>query len=513
MSAALIRAAIEAAEEYEELDSKLSKLPRNDLGNAKRLIQRFGGQLIHVQNLGWHWWTGKYWSREDGDREVQRCAHATARALRAELRAIIDLGPRSPDRDGVEELETAAQFGDRCETFARWVRSSGDVQRLAGMIKTAIPDLHIARHRLDADPFLFNLENGTLMLRDETAGGVGLKPHDPGDYITRLAPVKYDREAQCRKFLDYLAKFLPDAKPAAGEPAIQPFDQRRAFVQRAAGYSLTGDIGEQCAFLCYGEGANGKSTLMLVFRGVMGGYASGMPVETILEASNNDAGKARPDLAELPGTRCAITSEPPLGSRLNSNFIKGSTGGEPIKARGLHKDYFEFNPRFKMWISFNELPPVRAQDHGMWRRLVLLEFGVTIPKDEQIKHYERVLLEEASGILNWMLDGFRVWRERGLCVPALMEADATEYRELFDPISGFLKDCTEQKSGAKTPASDMRASYVFYCKKTDAEPVHSNSFGRALKARKIKRMRSNGVYYLDISIKQEWVQQPRMETG
>jgi len=508
VTAALVRALFEAAEAWNPLDRELGGFPRNDLGNARRLIKRFGDRLLYVQEFGWFWWCGTHWSLEHGFREVQRCAHETVRLLRAELRWMIDEGPR--------EDETKVQFGERCEKFAGWCRSSGDRSRINGMIEVAAPDLTVPRERLDADPFLFNVRNGTLVLRRKPPEGedmVVLKPHDPKDLITMCAGVTYDPEATCPRFQAFLQRFLPDRKTDADNRHIEPFDEIRAFVQRAIGYTLTGDIGEQCLFLLHGGGANGKSTLMGVLRGVLDQYASSIPIEVLLAQDKFRTGsEAQPEIARLPGKRVAISSEPEPGSRLSAKSIKKFTGGEPIPTRQLNKPVFEFVPAFKLWVSFNDLPPVRAQDHGMWRRIYLIEFAVRIDKSEVVPNYERILLEEASGILNWALDGFRIWAERGLAVPPIVLRYTEEYRQEFDRLAGFVDDVLIKQDGGRISGSEMRHAYEAWCKANGDEAMSPQALGHELRKRGIHKLRSNGVYYAGYAVAEQWKKQGELKT-
>ena len=242
------------------------------------------------------------------------------------------------------------------------------------MLESAATYLEVGADDLDADPFLLNVDNGTLDLTEYK--NIKLRKHNPKDLITRVSPVKYNSKAECKTWRTFLNLVVPDA-------TVQ------VFLQRLAGYCLTGSIGEQVVTLLYGTGANGKTTFTNALEFVLGDYGGVIPFASLIHDDRKRGG----EVAE--------------------GLLKWVTGGPKIKARRLRQDFFEYMPQFKLLLSFNNKPQVRGQDEGIWRRLLLVPFEVTIPKEARDPEFSKKLEAEGSGILNWMLDGYRLWRETG----------------------------------------------------------------------------------------------------
>lgn len=490
-------------------DLLLSRQPRNDIGNARRLIRRFGRDLIYVKDLGWHIWAGTHWDQDHGEREAQQRAHQVARLILDEARAAEMDGPRK-DESGAE-IETPKEFLDRVKKLASWSNASGNMRHIRGMLEAAEPDLARDRRDLDADPLLFNLRNGTLVLKPD--GTVDLRQHDRKDLLTRMAPVDFDPKAACPKFVEWLRFILPDPQDLEEDGEHRAEGEIRGLLKRFFGYCLTGSTALQVAPLFCGTGANGKSTLVNVLRGLFGPYAQTLPVETLLENDRKGGADASPDIARLPSTRLALASEPEKKSRLSTAKLKQFTGGEPIVARGLYADFFEFQPAFKMILSFNDRPSVPAQDDGTWRRLLLIMFEQKIPKEQRKERFELELLTEASGILNWLVEGYADWRREGLRVPEGVRAATEDYRNDNDPLGQFLKECIKPVAEMVPPkpgqppqerAASLYAAYELWCEDAAADPVTKRVFGLRLRDKGFAKSHSNGSVYLNLQLLDEW---------
>ena len=275
-----------------------------DLGNARRLVHQFGEHLRYVPAWNaWLVWTGTHWSRDETG-QVERFAKAVPAALYLEA--------------GYETDEP------RRRELARHATASESVRAIRGMVLLAQsePGISIPPNALDTDPWLLNVENGTLDLRTGT-----LRPHDRAQLLTKMVPVPYDPQATCPLFDAFLRRIFDD------RPGLIDF------VQRAVGYSLTGDTRAQVLFLCWGTGANGKTTLMQALAGVFADYAATLAAETLL-AKRHDAGLVLNDLASLQGIRFAIAVESDMGRRLSEALVKQLTGGEAIKVKKLYADLY-----------------------------------------------------------------------------------------------------------------------------------------------------------------------------
>jgi putative DNA primase/helicase len=228
-------------------------------------------------------------------------------------------------------------------------------------------------------------------------------------------------------------------------------------MQRAVGYTLTGQTSEESLFLLYGLGANGKSTLLTVLRKVMGDYATVTPFSTFVE-KKNDTGIPN-DLAALKGARLVMASETKRSAPLAEAIIKQVTGRDPITARFLFGEYFTFVPEFKLWIATNHKPRIIGTDNGIWRRVKLIPFDVQIPDAEQDHHLDKKLEAELSGILNWALEGLRDWAANGLGVPPSVKEATEEFRANEDVLGHFIgAECVVGEK-AKVKSSELYGKY------------------------------------------------------
>ena len=214
-------------------------------------------------------------------------------------------------------------------------------------------------------------------------------------------------------------------------------DELINFLQRSVGYSLSGSTSEQVLFILVGTGANGKSTFLRAMMHLMGDYGTTLPMQTLMEQPFG--GGQTNDLASLLGKRFVTASEGEASQKLAESKIKWMTGGDRIKCRHLYKDFFEFDPQFKLWLATNNLPAVSGSDDAVWRRMMVVEFPISIPPEQQDKDLLGKLIAELPGILNWSLKGYRQWKEMGLCPPAQVLKATTSYRDENDVVQQWLK--------------------------------------------------------------------------
>ncbi|MBN9568719.1 MAG: hypothetical protein J0H79_14055 [Alphaproteobacteria bacterium] len=470
-------------DEGDDLDCVLAFKPLNDFGNATRLIQRFGEDLMHVENIGWFAWDGARWDRERGQAEAVKRCHQVAQAIVREARAL--------------EESRGKDYAERVNKLFGWAVQSGNTAKAHGMLAAAQPYLAQPVDSLDSDPFLLAAPNGTIELDLHCA----LRESSREDRITRVLGVKYNTRAECPRWLQFLEQIMPDR-------------EMRDFLQRICGYSLTGSAREQAFFIFYGTGNNGKSTLMSMLRRVMDSYAMNSPVSTFLAKRDGAGGaEASPDLARLPGARLVSAAEPPEGARLDEAKVKEMASGEPMTVRHLNQGFFEFRPVFKAIISTNHRPVIRGTDRGIWRRIRLVPFTVSIPEEQIDRNLEAKLIEEEEGILQWMLSGAEEWFAGGLRPPASAIAAVEAYRADEDPVGEFLKArcelCPETINPAtgrpfEVSAKRLREVYLEWCKEEGLDPLAGKTFGSKLTGRGIERRKSHGnTVYVGVHINQD----------
>jgi putative DNA primase/helicase len=270
------------------------------------------------------------------------------------------------------------------------------------------------------------------------------------------------------------------------------------YLQRCAGYSLTGDTSEHALFLLYGTGANGKSTFLEVLRFVLGDYAQSADFQSLMVSQGQSV---RNDLAKLNGARFVTATESEDGKRMAENVVKQLTGGDTITTRFLYQDYFEFEPQFKLWLGTNHKPVIRGQDVGIWRRIRLIPFTVSIPLDQQDHDLKRKLKLEAPGILNWAIEGLGQWRAKGLQEPAAVSDATKEYQANQDVIGHFLDTRCVEEDGVKSSARSLYTAYKEWTQETNEWTMSERRFSTALTERGLKKVRHGaGIMWEGIAI-------------
>lgn len=500
----IVGAASEADGEGGTRDERLAKKLCNDTGNAERFRARYGSDYFTVPEIGWFAWVKTHWSARDGDRLSAIACQKVAAKIFDEALAIEAL----PDADP----KASARLRE-------WGVDSGNRARLNAMREVAAP--HLAKHveELDSDPLLFNVQNGTLELGerdDDGAVPIRLRRHARRDLITRIAPVGFDPEAGCKQFLGFIEWALPDAEV-------------RRWVQKLFGYSLTGLASEKMLALFWGDGDNGKTVLTKLMCWLAGDYGGTIDFASLLsDGARRGGGDATPDLAKLTGKRAVFAGEPRKGAKLDDGKVKQITGGEPLNVRFLNREFFDLVVCFKLILSFNHKPRIDDESRGMWSRIRLVPFTSTIGDDDKDETLLDKLKAEGPGVLNWALDGYRMWREEGLKPPEAMILATGEYRAESDWFGEFLSAATvcdpawaalqprEKERNAllwppdwRLPASDLYDCYRGYAAAMERKPFSQTKFGLELNARGFLRAKDGIVYRVGL----RWSGQADWEWG
>lgn len=416
-----------------------------DVGNAERLVDVHGRDLRWVQRWKtWLVWDGRRW-RRDETLELERRAKGVVREMFTEAAKL-----PSDERKPYVQHAVQSEGMSRLDAMTRLARSV-----------TGVPILHDA---LDQTPMLLTVRNGTVDLRTGD-----LRPHDRGHLGTKLADIAYDPAAQCPTWLATLNVIF------SGDAALL------GYFQRAVGYSLTGDTREQVLHLCYGSGANGKSTVLDVMADLAGEYGCAADFSTFLEQGNSSG--PRNDVARLAGARLVRSSEVGEGKKLNEGLIKSLTGGDVVSARFLYSEDFEFKPQFKLWLAANHKPVIRGNDHAIWRRVRLIPFEVTIPPEQRDGQLPDKLRAELPGILAWAVAGCLEWLAEGLRPPDRVMAATEEYRTESDSLGAFLAEECEAGQYHEVRAGDLYAAYKRWAKENGEWEMSNQAFGRRITER------------------------------
>jgi putative DNA primase/helicase len=273
------------------------------------------------------------------------------------------------------------------------------------------------------------VENGTMDLKTGE-----LREHRQEDMITKIARVTYDKSADCPIWKTFLMEIMN-----YNAELIR-------FIQTAADWTVTGDTSEQSMFILFGTGANGKSTFLNTIMNLLGDYAIAIPTETFMKKNGDQITN---DIARLRGTRFVTTTEAEQGQRLSEPLIKQITGNDRMTARFLYGEFFNFVPAFKIFMATNHKPVIKGTDHGIWRRIKLIPFTTRIPEEKQDKRLEERLRGEASGILNWLLEGAKRWTMERLRTPQIITSATDEYRKEMNVIGELYPETVRTGGGSK----------------------------------------------------------------
>jgi P4 family phage/plasmid primase-like protien len=413
-----------------------------DLGNAERFAARHGEGVRYCYPWRkWLVWTGARWRRDDAGR-VHQLAKETVRAIYREA--------------------SDAKDEDRRKALAKHASASESETRIRAMVELSKSERPISPDELDADPWLLNTKNGTIDLRTGE-----LREHRREDLITKLAPVEYDPDAAAPALEAFLERVLPG-------------EELRGFVQRAAGYSATGDTSEQCMFIHHGPGANGKSTFQEAVSAALGDYAMRTPTETLLVKR---AGGVPNDVARLKGARFVTASETEEGRRLAESLVKDLTGQDTISARFMWAEWFDFKPTHALHLSTNHKPEIRGTDAAIWRRIRLIPWAVTIPAAEQDKKLSEKLRGELPGVLAWIVRGCTEWLREGLKAPEEVRQATRAYRAEMDVLAAFLADCCQRGEDEEAFAGELWGAWKRWCEETGERVGTQKRFGGQLAER------------------------------
>lgn len=415
----------------------------------------------------WRSWHGSIWVRDDMEAVKLEFADTLAGAYRdliAEYTKQIAKQPsEDPKNDPRRHLRTMANDRVKNLNRKRWL---ADAMSFA----QSMPKLAVRASDFDRNPHLLALENGVLDFH-----ACEFREAHPSDMVTHRAGVKFDPNADCPKFREFMNRMLVDPEVVS-------------FVMRSVAYSMTGLVDADVLFFLYGKGANGKSTFMMVFKLLLGDLMTTIDVETLLARradANIDYKKST-----LEGRRAVMTDEIPENRKLGESMVKALIGGDEIVARRPYERPYTFDPTHKLWMVGNHKPVIEGTDTGIWRRICLIPWTQTIPTKERRPRAEVIadFRQELPGILNWVLAGWQELREMGGLNPPAAVIEATEdYRTEQDQLGAFLAERTSSAAAtAAVHATDLLSAYLAWCEDNGERPLYKST--RAL----MPRMRERG---------------------
>lgn len=400
--------------------------------------------------------------------EVQRRMTAEYREMAREMLSLVN-----GQRAALTHEEKSAL------DFSQTIESSQFKSGWKSEIKTH-GDIHMTIQAFDSQHWLLTVKNGVIDLRTGE-----LLPFSRNYYSSKKSNIQYDPYARCPRWEQFL-----------GEIFEENVDLIK-YIQRAIGYSLTGETSEQCLFLCHGAGANGKSVMLDILIQLLGEFAADTPMSTFSVKNQPQVGN---DLAMLRGTRLVVASETNQGTRLDEALVKKATGQDLITARRLYQDFFSYMPTFKLWLAMNHKPTIRGIDNGIWRRIRMIPFNVVFHEDRQDRKLKSKLLTELPGILNWAIEGCRDWQQNGMQTPTIVQEATAEYREEQDVLGLFIQEKC-MVGDYEIPASMLYSAYKAWADEGGEFTLSQTLFGRQLTERGFPSTRtSRGKMRIGISL-------------
>ena len=434
-----------------------------DVGNAELLVEHFGNELLYCPEMkSWYVWDGKRWVPDNGS--VYQYAERVAEIWEKEAMGRAD-----------KEKKNLLKFASYCNSL----------NGLKSMIQIAQTDeeVQIGSAWFDRNPMLLNVDNGMIDLNT-----MGYMDFNTKEYITHKGDVTFVKGKRNHKWEEFLRDILPDA------------DVRR-FVQAAIGYSVTGLTGEDKVFILLGDGCNGKSTFTSTIVNLLGTYASQASSDLLIHKRYSGP---RNDMFVLMGKRFVAATETGESCQLNENIVKQMTSGERVSVNPKYKSQIEFTPTWKTWLSTNHEPTIIGTDYAIRRRLILIPFSVQIPPDKiDVKLRTHLVndYEGRSGILNWILDGVRMWEEDGLVLPKCVLDFTERYHEDQNLIGQFLTDRCVTDCDAVVAKNTLFSAYIEYCKQVKEKYRSKNAFGRYMRGEGFTEIRnSHNRYWVGLKL-------------
>lgn len=427
----------------------------DDMNTARLFVAIYGDRHIYCPE-----W--RSWVQYDGQKLVKDTEGVGAtQSMKEFVEALLEYA-----------VNGSGLTGENDTKYKKYAASLGDYRPRKRILDDAKSEGSINATEFDSNTNLFNCLNGTLDL----AGDIVLRPHDPRDMITKIAPVEYDPRAQADRWLDFLDEVLEGDKG------------KIRYLQKYAGLSLTGDTSNETMVILYGATTrNGKSTYVETLLHLMGDYALTIRPETLANKKGRDGNHASSDIARLKGARLVSASEPPKGMLFDAAQLKAMTGRDTITARRLYQDEIEFTPQFKLIMNTNYLPQIGDPSLFSSGRVNVVTFDRHFEEHEQDKELKDKLRTpaELSGILNWCLAGLRLYRKEGLRPPKCVVEATSAYKEQSDRISEFINDVLEEVKDGCLTAKTVYDVYAEWSRKSGYATEGKQTFFRDLKDRNL----------------------------
>ena len=459
-------AAAEALKPVERRGVPPAKHLCTDLANANRLVAAYGRSVL-VAAGKWYVWNGRMWCEDESD--VYRFACKLSAIVRQEAKDVVRKAREATVMDGgPERVARAEKLAEALEKWSVKCEMRSTIEAAVGLAKKM---LTVDTEMLDADPWLLNCRNGVVDLRTGTLG-----EHRPELFITKLVDLDHDPGADSGLWERTVLQITREEAAAAQGETTPVAD----FLRRWFGYCATGSVSEQVFVVHWGDGSNGKSTMLDVVARVLGSYAS-VAAPGLVASSGRDSERHPTELAALMGRRMVTAHESRDGAVLTDDVVKKITGGDMISARFMRGDFFNFNPTHKVQLLTNSKPTVKGQDHGIWRRVCLVAYRARFGEADEVAAGRATAIKDKTmtarlsapaalqGVLAWIVRGAVEWySDGGLRPPSAVVEASEDYRRSQDRVAQFIEECCEVGDGFEEPmmvgSLGLYPAYMGWCK-------------------------------------------------
>lgn len=473
----------------------------SDIGQAKVIAREYGDEICYTDATDFLHYDGKRWveSRQDAVGAVEQFLDLqladASDAVQLATKALID--------SGVDE-ETIAAGGRRltkaigaaqagaydallaAKTYFSFVMKRRDMRYIVSAMVVMKPMVNVSTDVLDADGFLLNTPAGTYDLRK---GLAGCRPYTPADHITKMTEVAPGEQGQ---------ELWRGAIYTTFEGDVELVE----YVQEIVGLCAIGHVYLEQMIICYGRGANGKSTFWNTIARVLGSYSGSISADTLTVGCKRNV---KPELAETQGKRLLIAAELEEGMRLSTSIVKQLCSTDAIQGEKKYKAPFSFIPTHTLVLYTNHLPNVGARDEGIWRRLIVIPFTATITGKKDIKNYSDFLVKNAGpAILAWIIEGAKkaIDHDYHLALPPCVQEAIQVYREDNDWLANFLHSCCDVGEGLEQPSGRFYEVYRSFCALSGDYVRDSATFYGALEQADFKRVhRKNGRFIIGLRLR------------
>ena len=453
------------------------RFPCNDTGNAEKFYEYFG-ELFKYNKIDkiFMFWTGKTWIRDEKD-IIRKYANKFIQLCKDDLGNLEDELER--DRNAGKDIRMNELY---IKAYKKNIdRISNKAGKDAMLFEfQSLKDVAVTSDEFNKDDYLLNTDSGVVDLRTGK-----IHPFDPKLMLSRNTNVKVSYE-EPTVWINFLHGIFERGNAQETEEIIE-------CVQKCLGYSLSGSTKEQCMFLCYGNGSNGKTTFQETINHIIGNYGDNVNSEILMQQkmqTNNSF-----TIAKLKDTRYVETDETDEGEKLAEGTVKRMTGSGQMSAAFKYANEFSFTPKFKIWMSTNNKPIIRGTDFGIWRRIFPFPFIHTFTEEEKDKELPEKLKKEADKILGWCIKGFQIYNTlKTIKKPKCLEDEIKEYQEQMDVVSQFIKSECRIAENGNTPCRNAYKAYKSWCMDNNAFLMSEMKFSKELQKKGFKTItNSRGV--------------------